>query len=295
MVNYEIAGVTVEVSGPGLDHIAGFAPFRRDAVRCTPAAPPRLTVELGAGVDDWDATPLHTFDFRDVPTAVKCDFARDAETIVFGMTEEGGRRFLMRITEEEGIFRARTGMDATTPVHLLRFAVWMAYGVAALPQGVVAVHASTICAEGMAVMFLGESGTGKSTHTRLWLKNIPGTELLNDDSPMVNADGNGIRVYGSPWSGKTPCYKDRSAPLSAIVRLSQAPHNTIKRLPTIAALGAIQPSCPPSFGYDAALSDRVYAILSPLLKQTPVYHLECLPDAGAARLVFDTLKKDGLI
>ena len=57
-------------------------------------------------------------------------------------------------------------------------------------------------------MLLGKSGTGKSTHSRLWLKYIPDTKLLNDDNPAVRImDNNTIMIYGTPWSGKTPCYK----------------------------------------------------------------------------------------
>ena len=141
----------------------------------------------------------------------------------------------------------------------------------------------------MAVMFLGESGTGKSTHTRLWRENIDGAFLLNDDSPLIRCTDGIPTAYGSAWSGKTPCYINRSYPIRAIVRLSQAPHNRIRRLGTIQALGALLPSCPPAFAYDGRLQDNICDTLSAVLAKTEVYHLECLPDADAARLVCSTL------
>ncbi len=80
-------------------------------------------------------------------------------------------------------------------------------------------------------MFLGPSGTGKSTHASLWLENVEGTELVNDDNPVVRIlDDGSIKVYGSPWSGKTPCYLNVNYPLGGIVNLIQASHNKISRL-----------------------------------------------------------------
>lgn len=174
-------------------------------------------------------------------------------------------------------------------INLIRFACWTAFGLAILPLQSVAIHTSVIQYDGKAVLFLGESGTGKSTHTRLWRENIEGAILLNDDSPIVRIVDGKPWVYGSPWSGKTPCYKNEWYPLVACVRLSQAPYNEIKRLSTIRAYGALHPSCPPFFAYDDALYDEVSRFLSLVLSQVPVYHLACLPNAEAARLSFETI------
>ncbi|MDE5637994.1 MAG: hypothetical protein K2I43_08295, partial [Alistipes sp.] len=88
---------------------------------------------------------------------------------------------------------------------------------------------------------------------------------------------------------KTPCYRNESYPLAAIVRLSQAPRNSMRRLPTIAAIGALLPSCPPSFAYDGALQDCICRLLSEVIAAVPVFHLECLPDAAAAELSHSTI------
>lgn len=96
-------------------------------------------------------------------------------------------------------------------------------------------------------------------------------------------------VFGAPWSGKTPCYRNVCQPFRAIVRLSQAPHNRIRRLRAIEAIGALLPSCPPSFAHDETLEDAVCATVSAVVAQVPVYHLECLPDAAAAELACRTI------
>ena len=81
-------------------------------------------------------------------------------------------------------------------------------------------------------------------------------------------------VFGSPWSGKTPCYRNESYPIAAFVRLAQAPHNRIARLPVVRAIGALLPSCPPAFAYDAQLQDNICDTLSQLIARVPVYQLE---------------------
>ena len=172
---------------------------------------------------------------------------------------------------------------------MYRFALWVAYGLMTLKSATLAIHSSCIVYQDKAIMFLGESGTGKSTHTRLWRENIEGAELLNDDSPILRiVDGKPI-VYGSPWSGKTPCYKPLSLPLGGVTRLSQAPHNRMRALGKLEAFGALLPSCPPNFAYDEALTDRMCEIIGAVIKTTPIYHLECLPDRAAAELSFNTL------
>lgn len=152
-----------------------------------------------------------------------------------------------------------------------------------------AIHSSTIECEGRAVLFLGESGTGKSTHTRLWQEHIPGARLLNDDSPIIRMYQGQATAFGSPWSGKTPCYRNISRPIAGIVRLSQAPANEITRLSILRAVGSLLPSCPPAFAYDSDLQDRICRTLSDILTQAPVWHLACLPDKAAAELSYATV------
>lgn len=201
------------------------------------------------------------------------------------MTDAEGRTLSVRSqAEERGIFLA--GVPAP---QMLRFALWMAYGLMTAGSGRIAIHGSCIVKDGLAYLFLGESGTGKSTHTRLWRENIPGAALLNDDSPIVVAEDGGVSVYGSPWSGKTPCHKQEHYPLAACVRLSQAPYNKIEKLPPLKAYGAIHPSCPPEFAYSSCLYDGISRTLDRLLSGVPVYHLACLPDRDAAILSYETL------
>ena len=161
--------------------------------------------------------------------------------------------------------------------------------------GALQIHSSVVIQDGKGYLFLGKSGTGKSTHSQLWLKYIPGSELLNDDFPVLRLlPDKSIRVYGSPWSGKTPCYKSKDAPVGAIVHLCQANYNKIDRLSVIRAYGSLLESCA-SFRPIKAFSDGWHQTMEGICATTPYYHLECLPDEEAALLCYQTIANSNQI
>lgn len=244
-----------------------------------------------------DGTPAFSFQIGEELLAeynVQYSFIYEDIFGEFGSTEDG---FFLKQTpanEEPLLLWTSEHNDVVflagnLSLRLVRFALWVGYGLKTAASGTIAIHSSCIVADGRAVIFLGESGTGKSTHTRLWRENIPGAFLLNDDSPIVRVIDGAAWVYGSPWSGKTPCYKQERYPLAACVRLSQAPYNAIHKLHVIKGYAALHPSCPPEFAYDERLYSHISSSLSSILKRIPVYHLECLPDAAAAQLSFETV------
>lgn len=149
------------------------------------------------------------------------------------------------------------------------------------PYETLMVHASVIRHNGGGYMFLGRSGTGKSTHSRLWLNHIDDAVLLNDDNPVIRVvDGEAV-VYGTPWSGKTPCYKNESVPLKAIVRLSQAPYNKITRNIPLKAYASLMPACS-CMRWERASTDALHRTVEKVITKVRCWHLECLPDADAA-------------
>jgi hypothetical protein len=163
------------------------------------------------------------------------------------------------------------------------------YALATANQQTVLFHAAVVSHGGKGYLFLGPSGTGKSTHARLWLQHIEGTELVNDDNPVVRiADDGTAVVYGSPWSGKTPCYRNVSGPLGGIVMLSQAPYNKIRRLGGIEAYVALMESISGK-RWDKRIADGLHATENTLASTVPVWHLACLPDQAAAELCNNTV------
>lgn len=162
---------------------------------------------------------------------------------------------------------------------------WLDFNRKMLPVGCSLIHASVVVKDGTAILFLGESGTGKSTQARLWCETIPDAFLLNDDCPAIRLP----YVYGTPWSGKTACYKNEHYPIKAIVRLSQAKENRIEQLSILHSIGALQPSFSPELANDDSCMDHIMSIISDIIETIPIYHLACLPNKEAVHLLYQTL------
>lgn len=288
--DYRIADHWFSVIGSGLENdvvmAGGFTPFEyKDDAEGTPL----FTLMVNQDLPKYSGlTVLDSFPFEELT----CTFSIGEQGYEFSMAFGAEvNPIILQMPFHGNAFSSNVQM-ASNNVSFLRFLLWMAYGIAAAPLLTIAVHSSVIVCGGKAVLFLGESGTGKSTHTRLWLKNVVGSRLLNDDSPIVRLIGGIPTCFGSPWSGKTNCYVNEYYPIAAIVRLRQAPFNRIERLDKLSAFGALYPSCPPSFAFEERLTDSVCSTISAILKEVPVYMLDCLPNNAAAELVFSELFND---
>lgn len=194
-----------------------------------------------------------------------------------------GRPHVVETDKEFVHVRALIRWDDRYAATALTSMLRIVFAQAILPYDAVSVHASTVLNDGKAFLFMGKSGTGKSTHSALWLRHIEGTELLNDDNPIVRiVDGKAL-VYGSPWSGKTPCYRNECAPVAAMVRLKQGPRNRFESKEDIAAFGALLPGCS-VLRQDRRLHDALCMTLAALIDSICVGELECLPDKEAAEV-----------
>lgn len=150
-------------------------------------------------------------------------------------------------------------------------------------------HSSAVIYKGRAYLFLGKSGTGKSTHSRMWLNAIEDVVLMNDDHPVIRVGQDGIPVaYGSPWSGKTKCYKNICAPVGGIIRISRAPHNKARRLSPIQAYASLMTSCS-GMTWEKPLADGKDRALQAVVSKVPCWIMECLPDEDAARVCRDAV------
>ena len=166
----------------------------------------------------------------------------------------------------------------------------MAYAFSSAGRQTVLLHASVIRKDGKGYLMTAPSGTGKSTHTWLWYKNIPGCDLMNDDNPIVRiVDGRPV-VYGTPWSGKTPCYRNIQAPVGAMVRIKQAPKNEIRRLNPVQSLAVLLPAAS-SMKWDKRIYHGICDTLTAIISSVGIFELSCLPDADAARLCYQTVSQ----
>ena len=193
------------------------------------------------------------------------------------------RGLVSRVRLCPGYGRAEVDMDMDSEYSgaVLSSVIRTAFAQVVVFHDGLSVHSSTVVCEGKGYMFLGKSGTGKSTHSRLWMKAFPGTWLLNDDNPVIRFVDGVPLVFGTPWSGKTPCYKNDVKPLKGVVRLTQAPYNKIQKLPPVQAYAAFMPSCS-CMKWDRNHTDALHKTVEAVVKSVNFWGLECLPDADAA-------------
>lgn len=266
--------------------------------------------EVQAG-DDAGERPLFRISLDDEVSIPECEplksFAYDLtedtallriydNRYILSITSASGHEFLLDcpMTKHSEGAEYRFHCNVTTrgvapSPHILDHFIIFAFSLAMADRRGLFIHASTVVYGGKAVMFLAESGTGKSTHTQLWLNNISGAALLNDDAPILRVDGGKVTAYGTPWSGKLACYKNEKYPLAACVRIRRAPYNRIERISSISAFGALLPSCLPTLQQRDEMLDSVCETLSEVLPAVPVYTLDCLPDADAARTSYEAI------
>lgn len=186
--------------------------------------------------------------------------------------------------------RVKICLDCADPQagEILSNMLRLAFAQAIVYRGGLCIHASVVALSEKGYLFMGKSGTGKSTHARLWLRAFPQARLLNDDFPALRLRGGEPRVYGTPWSGKTPCYKKESYPVGGLVRLSQAGENRFVPLGDVEAFSAILPGC--SSLRQGESYERLCDTLSEIVDRVKVGRLDCRIDAQAARLCYENIK-----
>lgn len=164
-------------------------------------------------------------------------------------------------------------------------ALMLLFAFRTAPMMTLEMHAAVVVrGEGRGYLFLGHSGTGKSTHARQWLAAFDDAWLLNDDNPILRVMEDGeVRVYGSPWSGKTPCYKNAYARVGGIVKLSQAPHNKIRTI-SLPEAYAYMLSSASGLKMDRHMADCMYESIKHVITHVKCYHLDCLPNTEAAEV-----------
>lgn len=150
------------------------------------------------------------------------------------------------------------------------------------------LHSSAVAMDGGAYLFSAPSGTGKSTHTSLWLKEYGSrAKIINDDKPAIRIVGDGIYAYGTPWSGKSDLNLNEGFPLKGICILCRSETNFIQPLDTSAAIFAIlDQTLRPDNAEDM---DRLLDLLDKVIRKVRVWKMGCNISTEAAKLAFETM------
>lgn len=164
----------------------------------------------------------------------------------------------------------------------LNSVLMLAFAFAGASRSVLLIHASLVRHRGWGYPFIAKSGTGKSTQVSSWLRYIPNCDLMNDDNPILRIlDDGKPYIFGSPWSGKTPCYRNVMAPLGAVTRIDRADKNWVERLNPVEAFTSFLPSCS-SMKWDIDIYRKICDTVTRVVETVPIYTLHCLPDKEAA-------------
>ena len=149
-------------------------------------------------------------------------------------------------------------------------------------------HGAAVAYKGKAYIFSAPSGTGKTTHLRLWMRaRAKDLTIINGDKPVFRLEDGTFRVYGTPWSGKEGWSNNTSAPLGGICFIRRSADNRIEELPLPEAASRamkqiLYPKDPQNLYSMLRLTDE-------LIRARPVYLLSCNISEEAAALSFKTL------
>ena len=190
------------------------------------------------------------------------------------------------MAEKEAIEEGLRIRKFTDPF-LERAAIQRKIAEALLNRDTLLFHGSTVGVDGAAYLFTAPCGTGKSTHTRLWLKNFPDAFILNDDKPALRLENGEWFAYGTPWSGKTDQNRNVRVRLGGICVLRRGARNQIAPYKGRAALHDILEQTARS--RDPAQMANLLELLDQLLSRVPVWKMECNMEPEAAQVSYHAM------
>ena len=152
-------------------------------------------------------------------------------------------------------------------------------------------HGSVVAVDGEAYLFTAKSGTGKSTHTRLWREVFgPRAVMVNDDKPFLEIRDDHVVVHGSPWNGKHRLGENISLPLKAICILERGEENRIRSIrPREALTMLMQQSQRPQ---DRRKLPLYLDLVDKLSSRVSFYRMACNMDPSAAVIAYETMSNN---
>lgn len=148
-----------------------------------------------------------------------------------------------------------------------------------LRHGHATFHAAWFERAGEAVMFTGDSGVGKSTHTNIWARERD-VRVVNGDKALLLRRGDRFYAAGIPYAGSSGICRNRTLPIGRIVFLSHGKQNVLRRMPPREAVRALVSQMPVQKWCAEDISAAALTALE-LAQRVPIYAYACLPDASA--------------
>lgn len=156
-----------------------------------------------------------------------------------------------------------------------------------LAHGLLTFHGVLMEYEGNGIIISAASGTGKTTHARLW-RDLRRALIINGDRAVCAKTAEGWTGYGLPWSGTSGEQINRSVAIRALVVLRRGETNEAHRISALEAFHQVfahvlYPS------WDKALTEKMMDLLESFLRDVPIFLLSCRPDAESVDVLHDAL------
>lgn len=222
------------------------------------------------------------------------DFLREYLTeeepqLTVSVTQEDLEREKLKSAES----RAEEGLPPISfgEAYLETLAVYRKLAERLLERDILLFHGSAVAVDGQAYLFTARSGTGKSTHARLW-RELFGERavMINDDKPLLSVGEDGVRVYGTPWNGKHHLGGNRSAPLKALCILTRDTRNHIEAIRLEDAFPTMVQQC--YRPEDGAKIPALLSLLERMGRTVKLYRLGCNMDPEAARISYQGMQEE---
>ncbi|MBQ3387243.1 MAG: hypothetical protein IJG53_07965 [Eggerthellaceae bacterium] len=151
------------------------------------------------------------------------------------------------------------------------------------------VHGSCIAVDGKGYLFMSSSGTGKSTHTRLWRELLGSRAIMvNDDKPIIRLIDGKPMIFGTPWDGKHRLSTNIGVPLKGACFLRRGQENAIEPVSPAAAFPQfLKHTYRPE---DPSALQKTLELIDVLVDSVPMWQLACTISVTAAQLAYDTMK-----
>lgn len=153
-------------------------------------------------------------------------------------------------------------------------------------------HGSAVEVDGRAYIFTAPSGTGKSTHVRLWKERFGERAIvINDDKPLIQVREDAICVCGTPWSGKDALNTNRKAPIGGICLLERGTTNRVERIhPTDGYPGLFRQTYRPQ---ERMKLVKTLDLLGQVVRRIPLYRMQCDISQDAVTAAWEAMRCRG--
>lgn len=232
----------------------------------------------------------NTYKFADIPVLIKYRGKFFGESCKDYLTQEAPLFEILATDDDLSYELEHTdkGIEFSKS-YLEHTAIYRKFCEKSVEYGVVLCHGSVLEYKNDAYLFTAPSGTGKSTHTRIWREYF-GDEviMINDDKPLLRFEEDGVYAYGTPWDGKHHISSNRCAKLKSICFLKQNNKNSINRIRKEDALPLIINQIYRPRQSEGMIKTLEY--INELLEKVPMYSMGCNMETEAAKVAYEAMK-----